>query len=115
MAYVKSLDSDELGPRFDRCPFIGCPKKTKGYFFCLEDEQRVFITLRATFLENEFLGEGIVASKIDLDEVQPMEKLGRSKDIIELVVIESHPKLTPRRSDSVPHQLNRLWFHGPGW
>ena len=38
LAYVKYLDSDKLDPRSDRCLFIGYPKKTKGYFFYLEDE-----------------------------------------------------------------------------
>ena len=36
--YVKHLDSDKLGLRFDRCLFMGYPKETKGYFFYLEDE-----------------------------------------------------------------------------
>ena len=68
-AYVKRLDSDKLGPRSDRCLFIGYPKKSKGYYFYLEDEQKVFVALRAIFLEKEFLGEGTVASKIELGEV----------------------------------------------
>ena len=45
LAYVKHLDSDKLSPRFDRCLFIGYPKKTKGYFFYFKDEQKVFVAL----------------------------------------------------------------------
>ena len=37
---------------------LGSLRKQKGYFFYLEDEQKVFVSLRATFLEKEFLGEG---------------------------------------------------------
>ena len=59
LAYVKHLDSDKLGPRSDRCLFIWCPKEIEGYFLYLEDEQKVFVTLRATFLEKQFLGEGM--------------------------------------------------------
>ena len=65
-AYVKRLDTDKLGPRSDRCLFIGYPKETKGYFFYLEDEQKVFVALRAIFLEKEFLGEGTVALRLNL-------------------------------------------------
>ena len=68
-AYVKRLHSDKLGHRSDRCLFVGYPKETKGYYFYLEDEQKVFVALRAVFLEKEFLGEGTIASKIELDEV----------------------------------------------
>ena len=53
----------------------------------MEDEQRVFVALRATFLEKEFLGEGIVASKTELGEIRTVEEPIRSKDIIELTVI----------------------------
>ena len=69
----------------------------------------MFVALRTIFLEKEFLGEGTVASKIELGEVQPMEEPTCSKDIIELSVIESHPKSTLRRSDRVPHQSDRYY------
>ena len=69
----------------------------------MKDEQKVFVALRATFLEKVFLGEGKVASKIKLSEVQPVKELGYSKDFIEPTVIESHPEPTPRRSGRVPH------------
>ena len=35
----------------------------------------MFVSLKAIFLEKEFLGERIVASKIELDEVQQVEGL----------------------------------------
>ena len=75
----------------------------------MEDEQKVFIVLRTIFLKKEFLGEGIVASKIELGEVQLVKEPVCSKDIIEPTVIESHPKPTPRRSDRVPHHLDRYY------
>ena len=40
----------------------------------MEDEQKVFITLRAIFLEKDFFGEWTIASKIELGEVQPVEE-----------------------------------------
>ena len=72
-AYVKRLVTDKLRPRSDKCTFIGYSKVTKRYFFYHADKQKVFVSLKATFLEKKFLGEGTVASKVELDEVQHVE------------------------------------------
>ena len=69
----------------------------------------MFIALRAIFLEKKFFGEGIVASKIELGQVQPMEEPVCSKDVIKSTMIESHPKPTHKGSDRVPHQLDRYY------
>ena len=69
-AYVKCLLTDKLGARSDRCLFVGYPKETKGYYFYHPSEQKLFVGLRAIFLEKEFLGEGTVASKVDFGEIQ---------------------------------------------
>ena len=73
LTYVKHLITDKLGPRSDKCNFIGYPKETKGYYFYFADEQKVFVSLKAIFLEKEFLSEGTVASKVELDEVRQVE------------------------------------------
>ena len=64
--YVKYLKTDKLEAKFDKCIFIGYPKETKGYYFYLVDEQKVFISLRIVFLKKKFLGEEIAASKVEL-------------------------------------------------
>ena len=69
LAYVKQLKTDKLGAKSDRCNFIGYPKETNGYYFYLIDEQKVFVNLKTIFLEKKFLGEGTIASKVELDEV----------------------------------------------
>ena len=33
----------------------------------------MFVSLKAIFLEKEFLGEGTIVSKVELDEVQQVE------------------------------------------
>ena len=68
--YVKHLITDKLGPRSNKYNFIGYPKETKGYYFYLADEQKVFVSLKAIFLKKKLLGERTVASKVELDEVQ---------------------------------------------
>ena len=34
----------------------------------------MFVSLKAIFLEKEFLGEGTVASKVELDEIRQVKK-----------------------------------------
>ena len=73
--YIKHLKTDKLGLRSDKYLFIGYPKETKGYYFYLTDEQKVFVSNRTVFLKKEFLNEETNTSKIELDEVQSIEEL----------------------------------------
>ena len=36
--YVKRLQIDKLGPRSNRCLFVGYPKESKGYYFYNTEE-----------------------------------------------------------------------------
>jgi hypothetical protein len=109
--YVKHLIIDKLGPRSDKCIFIGYPKESKGYYFYHAEEQKVFVALKAIFLEKEFLGKGTVASKVELNEVQQVENPTPSNQPIEEELIRSVPEPiveTPlRRSGRVTHHLDR--------
>ena len=63
-------------------------------------------------MKKEFLGEGTEATKIELNEVQEVEELSHSKDTIESDLIRSNPEpieVPLRRSDRVPHQLDRYY------
>ena len=73
--YIKHLKIDKLGPKFDRCLFVRYPKKTKGYYFYLTAEQKMFVSSWAVFLEKEFLGERANTCKIELDKVHELERL----------------------------------------
>ena len=111
-AYVKHLESDKLGPKSDRCLFVGYPKESKGYYFYLPEEQKLFVGLKATFLEKEFLGEGTKASKVELREVQQIEEPTHSRTATESALIRSNPESTEdpiRRSGRVPRQPDRYY------
>ena len=41
-AFVKSLTSDKLRPKSDKCKFVGYPKETKAYQFYLPSEDKSF-------------------------------------------------------------------------
>ena len=51
LAFVKHLQTDKLGPRSDKYYFIGYLKKTRGYYFYLIDEQKLFTSNKVSFLE----------------------------------------------------------------
>ena len=72
----------------------------------------MFIRLRAIFLEKEFLSEGTIASKIELNEVQQQEEPIHTQTAIELDLIRSNPEpiVQPsRRSGRVPHPPDRYY------
>ena len=66
----------------------------------------MFISLKVTFLEKEFLGEGTVASKVELDEVQQVEgstPIAEPKSDFIRSDLEPNVPAPLRRSDRVPH------------
>ena len=104
------MQSDKLGPKSNRCLFVGYPKETKGYYFYLPEEQKLFVGLRAIFLEKEFLEEGTVASKVELTEVQQVEEPTHSRITTEPALLRSNPEsiVDPiKRSGRVPRQPDR--------
>ena len=50
-AFVKRLIPDKLGPKSDKCNFVGYPNETKGYYFYNPSENKMFVARTAVFLE----------------------------------------------------------------
>ena len=50
-AYVKRQASDKLATKSDKCLFVGYPKETKGYYFYIPSENKVFVARNGVFLE----------------------------------------------------------------
>ena len=74
LAYVKCLITDKVGPRSDKCNFIGYPKEIKGYYFYLADEHKVFVSLKTIFWKRSFLVKGLLPLRSNL------RKFGRWKN-----------------------------------
>ena len=66
----KTLQSNELEPKFDKVFFVGYPKETKGYYFYNPIEHKVFVAHEGAFLERECLSQKPRARNISLEEVQ---------------------------------------------
>ena len=75
-AYVKRQASDKLASKFDKCLYVGYPKETKGYYFYISYENKVFVARNGVFLVN--------GSKTSLEEVQePQVAIKPSMEILQ--------------------------------
>ena len=72
----------------------------------------MFVSLKTIFLEKEFLGEGTVASKVELDEVQQVEgPTPIAEPESDMIRSDPEPNIPVplRRSGRVPHQSDRYY------
>ena len=68
--YVKCLISRKLEPKSNKCIFVVYPKETKGYYFYLPSDNKVFVARHGTFLEEEFLSKESSGSMVSLEEIR---------------------------------------------
>jgi hypothetical protein len=68
--FVKRPTSDKLGPKADKCFFVGYPEETKGYYFYYQSENKIIVARHDIFLEKEFLIKGSSGSNVILEEIQ---------------------------------------------
>ena len=107
----QKIATDKLGPRSEKCLFVGYPKESKGYYFYHIEDQRLFVSLRAIFLEKKYLTESTKAN-VELNEVQQEEIPLHSETAIELALIGLNLELIEeplRRFDRVPCQPDRYF------
>ena len=114
-AYVKCQASDKLASKSDKCLFVGYPKETKGYYFYIPSENKVFVARNGVFfLEREFICKRVSGSKISLEEVQePQVSTEPSMEILQDLqpVVESTSSAQgPRRSSRIHHEPKRYGF-----
>ena len=95
---------------------MGYPKETKGYYFYVPNENKVFVTWKDVFLEKEFIPKKEIKSKVELEEIQepqnPIEdKMDFDSDSQRVVEFESTTQ-KPRRSGRIHHEP--VLFHLKG-
>ena len=113
-AYVKRQASMKLASKSDKCLFMGYPKETKGYYFYIPSENKVFVARNGVFLEREFISKRVSGSKTSLEEVQEpqvatepsMEILQDSQPIVELTFSAQGPQ----RFSRIHHEPKRYGF-----
>ena len=113
-AYVKRHASDKLASKSDKCLFVGYSKETKGYYFYIPFENKVFVACNGFFLEIEFISKRVSGSKTSLEEVQePQVAIEPSMEIIQdsqLVVESTSSTQGPQRSSRIHHEPKRYGF-----
>ena len=67
--YEKGFQPDKLGPKSEKCVFIGYPKETVRRTFYHRSEGKIFVAKNGSFLEKEFLSKEVSGRKVELDEV----------------------------------------------
>ena len=113
-AYVKHQASNKLASKSDKCLFVGYPKETKGHYFYIPSENKVFVARNGVFLEREFISKRVSGSKTSLEEVQePQVATEPSLEILQdsQPVVESTSSAQgPGRSSKIHHEPKRYGF-----
>ena len=113
-AYVKRQAFDKLAFKSDMFLFVGYPKETKGYYFYIPSENKVFVARNGVFLEREFISKRVSGSKTSLEEVQePQVSIEPSMEILQdsQPVVESTSSAQGlRRSNKIHHEPKRYGF-----
>ena len=112
-AYVKRLMSDKLTPKSDKCLFVGYPKETRGYYFYIPSENKVFVARNGIFLEKDFISKRISGSKVELEEVRDsqtnVEPEIEEQDTSIVDASENVTQEPPRRSDRIRREPERYY------
>ena len=111
--FCKRVESDKLDSKSDKCYFVGYPKESFGYYLYNPNEQKVFVSRHAAFLEKEFILEMASGSQIELDEVREPQSRKEKEVEQELIPHDDAVELTTQdtqgdsRSSRIRHPPQR--------
>ena len=74
-AHVLKNKTGKLDPKFVVCLFVGYSKKTRGGYFYSPEDNKVFVSTNATFLEDNYISDHKPRSKIVLRPVFSQQEL----------------------------------------
>ena len=98
---------DKLEPKSEVCLLVGYPKETRGYFFYSHNDNKVFVSTNAKFLENDYMNDFAPKSRVVLAEMnEPVIKQSMDETRNDVVVLDTPLDIThemtgtqePRRS-----------------
>ena len=79
--YLRHCSSRRCGSSKEECMFLGYSKETKGYLFYDHKDNKVFVSTHAKFLEDDYVNNFNLRSKVVLAESnepiieQPMDEI----------------------------------------
>ena len=89
-AHVLVTNPKKLEPRSRLCQFVGYPKETRGGLFFDPQENRVFVSTNATFLEEDHMRNHKPRSKLVLSEATDES----TRVVDEVAIISTSAKFT---------------------
>ena len=108
--HVLKNRSGKLEPRSQVCLFVGYPKETRGGFFYNPQENKVFVSTNATFLEEDYMSNHKPRSKIVLKELEPGTTSAQSTRVVDDVIIPqtSDSQIIPSQDTLPPRSSGRV-------
>ena len=106
----------KLEPRSQVCLFIGYPKETRGGFFYVPAENKIFVSTNATFLEEDYIRKLKPRTKAVLEELLAGSTSTSITTVVDKNIAPSTSErqknvyqndLPPKRSEKVVRQPDR--------
>ena len=114
-AHVLKTNPKKLESRSKVCFFVGYPKETRGGLFYSTEENKVFVSTNATFLEEDYIGNHKSPSKLVLEEMIPSETTNEPTIVVDLPISSNRKRnssqiqLSPRRSGRASKLPELTW------
>ena len=92
------------------CLFVGYPKETRGGFFYSPDDNKVFVSTNATFLEGDYMREFKPRSKMLLEELLTGSTSTPSSTKVDKYIAPStsDSQMLPSQNDLPPRHSGRV-------
>ena len=81
--------SGKLDPKSVVYLFVGYSKETRGRYFYSHEENKVFVSTNATFLEDNYISDHKPCSKIVLNEIEPGMTSAQSTRVVDPLTSDS--------------------------
>ena len=94
-AHVLKGKLDKLEPKSKVCLLIGYPKETRGYLFYSHNDNKVFVSTKAKFWENDYMNNFTPKSRVVLAEMNELvieQSMDETRD--DVVVLDTQQDVT---------------------
>ena len=86
---------NKLEPKSEVCLLVGYPKETRGYFFYSRNDNKVFVSTNAKFLEYDYMNNFTPKSKVVLAEMnEPVIEQSMNETRNDVVVLDTPQDIT---------------------
>ena len=84
-----------MEPKSEVCLLVGYPKETRGYLFYSRNDNKVFVSTNAKFLENNYMNNFTPKSRVVLPEMnEPVIEQSMDEIRDDVVVLDTQQDVT---------------------